>query len=135
MRRRIFFSAGVAALVMVALRAGAWGGEADSGRELYLRYCSACHGEDGGGKGPVASVLKMPPANLTLLKQKNKGTFPLARVMCSIDGRRKIPAHGNSVMPVWGEVFKKEVEGDKYPELTTLLKVRVIAEYISTLQR
>lgn len=38
-------------------------------------------------------------------------------------------------MPVWGEVFKTEVEGEKYAEMTALLKIKIIAEYISTLQR
>jgi hypothetical protein len=38
-------------------------------------------------------------------------------------------------MPVWGEVFKEELKEEKYRELTTLLRTKVIAEYISTLQR
>jgi len=38
-------------------------------------------------------------------------------------------------MPVWGEVFRDKLEGQKYPELTTLLKAKLIAEYIATLQR
>jgi hypothetical protein len=34
-----------------------------------------------------------------------------------------------------GEIFRKEAESAKYSELTALLKVKVIAEYIATLQR
>ena len=37
-------------------------------------------------------------------------------------------------MPVWGEVFLTDKE-KKYPELTTLLKAKFIAEYVATLQR
>jgi hypothetical protein len=33
------------------------------------------------------------------------------------------------------EVFRKETEGKRYPELSSLLKARTIAEYIATLQR
>lgn len=31
------------------------------GQRYYERYCSACHGMDGRGQGPVASVLQPPP--------------------------------------------------------------------------
>jgi len=33
------------------------------GRELYMQNCSGCHGDEGNGKGPSASSLKIPPAN------------------------------------------------------------------------
>jgi hypothetical protein len=36
---------------------------------------------------------------------------------------------------VWGESFHSESEGKKYPELTTLLKGKIIAEYIAMLQK
>jgi hypothetical protein len=38
-------------------------------------------------------------------------------------------------MPVWGEVFSAERDKKKYPELTTLLKAKIIAEYVATLQQ
>jgi mono/diheme cytochrome c family protein len=110
-------------------------GEADSGRALYLQYCSSCHGQDGKGKGPVSQDLKVKAPDLTALKKNNKGAFPLARVMSSIDGSRKVRGHGDPVMPIWGEVFKKELKDEKYPELTTLRKTQAIADYIATLQR
>jgi mono/diheme cytochrome c family protein len=107
--------------------------EADSARAWYRQYCSSCHGADGGGKGPVTPYLSVKVPDLTLLKKKNNGTYPLDRVMSVIDGRRIVRAHGDREMPVWGEVFKKEQ--DRYPELTTLLKAKMIAEYVGTLQR
>jgi hypothetical protein len=49
------------------------------------------------------------------------------KVMSAIDGRRTVRAHGDRKMPVWGEIFRKEAEGGKYPELRTLLKAKLIA--------
>jgi len=38
-------------------------------------------------------------------------------------------------MPVWGEVFREEHEKEKYSELTALIKAKLIAEYVGTLQK
>ncbi|MGZ8443641.1 MAG: hypothetical protein ACXW6K_06520 [Candidatus Binatia bacterium] len=37
--------------------------------------------------------------------------------MATIDGRPLVRAHGDRDMPVWGEIFRSEVEGKKYPNL------------------
>jgi hypothetical protein len=55
--------------------------------------------------------------------------------MAAIDGSRTVRAHGDRQMPVWGEAFRTELEEKKYTELTALLKAKVIAEYLATLQR
>jgi hypothetical protein len=55
--------------------------------------------------------------------------------MATIDGRRLVRAHGDREMPVWGEIFRNETTGKKYPELATLLKAKIIAEYVGTLQK
>ncbi|MBI4525669.1 MAG: c-type cytochrome [Deltaproteobacteria bacterium] len=112
-----------------------WGAEGDSSGALYRKYCASCHGEDGRGNGSVSRYLKIKPPDLTLLKKKNRGVYPLQRVMSSIDGSRTIRAHGDAQMPVWGEVFEKEAESEKYQTLKSLLRVKVIAEYLATLQR
>jgi mono/diheme cytochrome c family protein len=113
----------------------AWAGEPDQGQKLYLQYCSSCHGKDGSGSGSVSSYFKVKVPNLTLLKKINKGIYPTARVLSSIDGSRAVRAHGEREMPVWGQVFRQEHEKEKYPELTALLKAKAIAEYVSTLQK
>jgi hypothetical protein len=61
--------------------------------------------------------------------------YPTDRVLSSIDGRRFVHAHGDRTMPVWGEVFREEHEKEKYSELTALIKAKLIAEYVSTLQK
>lgn len=135
MHHRAFWLVGVLCLGSLLSSTPSWEAEVSAGRELYLKYCSSCHGQDGKGKGPVSPVLKVKVPDLTLLKKNNKGIFPYPRVMSSIDGRRTVRGHGDPAMPVWGEVFKEELKEEKYQELTTLLKTKLIAEYIATLQR
>ena len=113
----------------------AWGAEVDQGQKLYLQYCSSCHGIDGRGNGAVAPYLKLKVPDLSLLKKNHKGIYPLSDVMAAIDGSRAVRAHGDRQMPVWGEQFRKEAEKEKYTELTSLLKAKIIAEYVATLQR
>lgn len=79
--------------------------EADHGRQIYLQYCSSCHGKDGSGNGAVSPYLRIKVSNLTLLKKNNRGIYPLDKVMSAIDGSRSVPAHGDREMPVWGEIF------------------------------
>ena len=47
-----------------------------SGQEMFTSYCAVCHGTDGKGNGPAASALKVPPADLTALAQKDAGKYP-----------------------------------------------------------
>jgi mono/diheme cytochrome c family protein len=116
-------------------RPTAWAGESDQGRAYFLRYCASCHGVEGKGDGTVSRSLKVKPADLTQLKNKNKGTFPLEKVMASIEGKTRIGAHGESKMPVWGEIFEKEASGQKEPARASGTKVKVIADYLATIQR
>ncbi len=109
--------------------------DTDGGKEMFLKYCSSCHGTRGKGDGPVSRDLKVKVTDLTLLRRNNKGTYPLDKVMASIDGSRSVRAHGSRSMPVWGEVFRQEHEKEKYTELTSLLKAKLIAEYVGTLQK
>jgi mono/diheme cytochrome c family protein len=88
--------------VLVAL-AGAAGAQ-ETGREIYARYCAACHGTDGAGSGPMRRVLTLDPPDLTRLAADNGGVFPSARVIWRIDGRDPVLAHGNE-MPVYGDLF------------------------------
>ena len=117
------------------VRGTTFAAEPDYGQQLYLQYCASCHGADGKGNGPVSPYLKIKMPDLTVLRRKNKGVYPLQKVMSAIDGSRAVRGHGDRRMPVWGEVFRKESEEAKYPELTRLLKEKIIAEYIATLQK
>jgi mono/diheme cytochrome c family protein len=125
-------------LLLVLLLIGqstAYAADANQGKEMYLQYCSSCHGQDGRGSGSVSEFLKVKVPDLTLLKKNNKGVYPIDKAMAAIDGRRKIPLHGNPKMPIWGESFSREVKDPKSAEATTNVKVRALAEYVATLQR
>jgi len=124
-----------AILGMGIVRPMSWAAEGGQGRAYYLRYCGSCHGLEGKGDGTVSRSLKIKPADLTQLKKKNKGVFPLEKVIATIDGRARIGAHGESKMPVWGEIFEKEASGQKEPATTSTERVKAIAEYLSAIQR
>lgn len=93
--------------------AGAGKPDISTGFELYQRYCQSCHGERGAGDGRVGRYLKVPPADLTRLSERNDGVFPEKRLMRVIDGRDEVRTHGAREMPVWGKVLgENPIDGD-----------------------
>lgn len=98
------------------------------GKEMYIKYCGACHGAQGAGDGPAARAMKMPPTNLTLLTKNNKGTFPAAHFR-EVVMNGKTEAHGSADMPVWGEVFRSM----DYDPAKTVLRVDKLTKYVETL--
>jgi mono/diheme cytochrome c family protein len=125
---------GLMVIFLAASQRLAWAGESTPGQQMYLQYCSSCHGKDGKGSGTVSPFLNIEPPDLTQLTKNNHGIYPMDDVMAAIDGRRTVRGHGERHMPVWGEVFGKEFREGKYPELSTLLKAKIIAEYLATIQ-
>lgn len=81
------------------------------GPDLFRAYCASCHGIDAKGNGPAAASLKTKPADLTVLTEKNRGTFPEARVRKIIMGDDVIASHGSREMPIWGPIFH-QIEED-----------------------
>ena len=113
----------------------------DSAKNDYIRSCAACHGETGKGDGPKAKAFKMPPADLTKLAKSNKGVFPISRVYNVIDGRIEVLTHGSRDMPVWGDIYGRELTVRAPPGMSkemgeVLVAERILGliEYISTLQ-
>ena len=101
------------------------------GPALYKAYCAVCHGANGKGGGPMAGALKVRPANLTHIAERNRGVFPADRVEKIISGDTEIPkGHGTREMPVWGPVFS-QIEWDR--DLSPV-RLRNLAEYIRELQ-
>lgn len=58
-----------------------------SGPELFREYCAVCHGTEAKGDGPAAVALRVKPANLTLIAQKNGSKFPEIKVQSDPRGR------------------------------------------------
>jgi mono/diheme cytochrome c family protein len=78
-----------------------------AGKDSFERYCAACHGTDARGNGALATELRTPPSDLTLLAQRNNGGFPRDAVRNFITGVGRTPtAHGTAEMPVWGPMFR-----------------------------
>lgn len=53
---------------------GKWSGHADSGRQLYFRYCWGCHGFRGDGNGENAPYLNILPRNFVSATFKCRST-------------------------------------------------------------
>ncbi len=102
------------------------------GVDNFHAYCSPCHGRSGRGDGPVAPALKRPPSDLTTIAQRNHGVFPRARVRDYItNGDPAIPAHGSTVMPVWGPTFRALDTSDR----SVALRIAGVVEYLASIQR
>ncbi|HYN21200.1 MAG TPA: cytochrome c [Thermoanaerobaculia bacterium] len=108
-------------------------GVAARGRAAFTLYCSSCHGKTGQGDGPLASSLKVAPADLTRLAAANGGKFSADGAYEAIDGRRLVPAHGPSDMPVWGLSFQDPGK-DTDQEPSVRVRIKDLVAYVETLQ-
>ena len=108
---------------------------AEAGRASYQQYCAVCHGRDGSGKGEMAKLLKIKPANLTNLSAKHDNIFPFWYVYLVIDGRQEVEGHGTREMPIWGAAFKQEAGPDRGAELQAYARILEIVYFIESLQR
>jgi mono/diheme cytochrome c family protein len=106
-----------------------------SGRETYVRYCGACHGPDGKGDGIAGTFMRPKPIDLTQIAKQNKGEFPSARVMATIDGRNTVRAHGDPQMPVWGEILVDQASSPMARQNEARGKVMAITDYIRSIQQ
>lgn len=102
-----------------------------SGHDMFMSYCASCHGKEAKGNGPAASALKIKPADLTALAQKNGGKYPAMKVTAVLSGQVDLAAHGNKEMPVWGKVFWR-MSGGHPAEVQQ--RVANLNRYIESLQ-
>jgi mono/diheme cytochrome c family protein len=135
-RLPIVISLAAAAALAFALTAAppASAEEESHGKELFTRYCGACHGPNGTGDGVLSGSLKDKPKNLTLIAKNAGGTFPTQKVMRFIDGTTDVRAHGNPDMPVWGEVFKEQLADSPAQQAEIRKTIIEITDYIASIQ-
>jgi len=103
----------------------------DTGSQLFRTYCASCHGATAQGNGPLADSLRHTPPDLTTYTARNGGVFPGERVRRIIDGR-DVAAHGDRVMPVWGDAFKSRPGG--YSEESVAARIAAILRYLEGIQ-
>ena len=124
-------AAGSVLSLALALGAPAFAAD-DMGARLYFNHCAACHGEEGEGTGPVAASMRVTVPNLRSLAQRNGGMFPVESVRAYVDGRSIPAAHGDRLMPIWGDVF---LGADRNADDRTVRRrIAAVVEFISTLQ-
>jgi mono/diheme cytochrome c family protein len=104
----------------------------DLGARLYFNHCAACHGDEGEGTGPVAASMRVTVPNLRSLAERNGGKFPVDAVRAYVDGRNMPAAHGDRVMPIWGDVFLGADQSAD--DRTVRRRIAAVVEFISTLQ-
>lgn len=125
---------------IAACFAGCGGGELElSGAELYTYHCSACHGPQAQGDGPVAEVMSISVPDLRSLSARNGGVFPAEAVARFIDGRDLPAAHGDRYMPVWGDVFSwpEDFQSDENAapdERRVEVRINAIVEFLEQIQ-
>jgi mono/diheme cytochrome c family protein len=105
------------------------------GHRYFVQYCSACHGVEGRGDGPVALLLQPPPADLTRIAQRRGGQFSMAEIRAYIDGRIGVPAHGRRDMPVWGQRLEETLGGSSLAEAATRSYIQLLVEYLKAIQK
>jgi hypothetical protein len=136
MRTKLYVAIWIAAVV--AVTAGALGQEASeasmvgAGATTFRHYCRSCHGTEARGDGPVAQYLTPKPADLTRIRERNKGEFPSEAVYNAIAGGQPVKGHGTSEMPVWGEAFS-QVLGGQNPEHVKVRITQLVA-YLRSIQ-
>jgi mono/diheme cytochrome c family protein len=123
----------LAAALSIAFALGAPALAADDlGARLYFNHCAACHGDNGEGTGPVAASMRVTVPNLRTLAARNGGMFPADAVRAYVDGRNIPAAHGDRLMPIWGDVFRgADQDAD---DRTVRRRIAAIVDFISLLQ-
>ena len=103
----------------------------NAGQGTFRQFCAPCHGVDAKGRGPIAAVLNVPPADLTSAERRNNGQFPLARLEAMLNATGlQSAAHGSTQMPVWGATFR-QIDNSE-----TLVRARIanLLAYLESIQ-
>ena len=103
---KIFFSwAGVFIWFFILVLPKAFCNSLDSetGRDIFFKYCRACHGNKGDGKTFAANVLNPPPKNF--ISENSKQELTEERMVQSVAEGRK----GTAMMPWKSRLTQQEI--------------------------
>lgn len=95
----------------------------ENGAGHYRIFCINCHGPEADGNGPLVALLKIKPADLTMLKQNKANNQSISeRVFNAVNGRHKVGEGEERNMPVFNENL----------EINTVME---IADFIEVIQK
>ena len=131
-----------AAILVLALTSGpalALDDELKVGEQIYGQFCAVCHGEAGKGDGMMSDLFKVKPRDLSKLTAENGGEYPFELVYGTLKATEKVPGHGATAMPVWGDFFMVEraLEDKSMKDdaaYAAIGKMLSVVYYIETLQ-
>ena len=106
--------------------------QAKMGAYTFREYCRSCHGSEGKGDGPVGKYLSPKPADLTLIRARNRGEFPFDDVYAAIASGKAVKGHGSSEMPIWGSAFR-DVRGGQTEEQVAE-RINQLVHYLVSIQ-
>lgn len=81
------------------------------GQDVYMKECSQCHGATGAGAGDASLGLGETPPDLTVLGQRNGGTFPREYVRGFVLGLNN-PDDPDAAMPEFATTGLRHVYPD-----------------------
>ncbi len=104
-----------------------------NGRNLFLRYCAECHGDDArGGEGNSTT----PAPNMTKIAERRGSVWPMLEIISIVDGYTKTTAPQEG-MPVISELTKgAQIEFDTGNGITVAVSANLmaIAQYLESIQ-
>ena len=123
----------VYALLIVFAGSAASAEDTGRGERLFADHCAVCHGVEARGDGPMAAILSVAPANLTMLSASNDNVFPVDRIIRRIDGTTEVLAHGGP-MPVFGMLLEGPSNVILAPDGSEIIAAESIVEITTWLQ-
>ena len=104
----------------------------DIGREEFQESCAACHGADASGRGELANKLVKPPKDLTMIAERNGGTFPFWMIFDIIAGDTTVEGHDSSQMPLFSQRMRGQESAGIFPPAP--LRVLALTHYLESIQ-
>ena len=79
-------------------------GGIERGAAHYRIFCINCHGDNADGNGPLVKLLKIKPADLTILKKNSTGELSISEmVFKAVDGRHEVGTDQERKMPIFSQ--------------------------------